>query len=428
MAKHTDAGRVFIINRVVLSMADDIMYTLAAIYHITYFGLNPLQLVLIGTVHQITVLLCEIPTGLIADLVSRRLSVIIGIFLVGGASLLMGLIPWMAETFLPAAFPLFSLLIVGEVIRGIGVTCISGAQEAWITDEIGEENISGVFMRASQLAHTTGLIGMGISVALSSIALHLPFLVGAIVHVGLGLYALRAMQEKNFHPIPRRGKRLTAAIGATFSGGIRAIRGKQVLMLLMVAAFFAGAASEGFDRLWEAHFLHTITLPQLGNLQPVFWFGLLNLLLGAAALRYPYRPTNQPLSIFPEPAALAVDARFRLSPYFPACGHRLPGHHCSSRPETPTTQRLDQPACGQPGACHCAFYARPNGRYRPNYGGPGIRRNRHSRFLANSDDPSCCLAGAYGWRLREGCSSSSCPRKPRNKGGLMKNRIRRRLA
>lgn len=277
MIRQTDAARVFIVNRVVLSLADDIMYTLAAIYHITYFGLNPLQLVLIGTAHQVTVLLCEIPTGLISDLYSRRLSVIIGIFLIGAASLLLGLIPWMANTFLPVAFPLFALLLLGEVIRGVGVTCISGSQEAWICDEIGEAKTSAVFMRASQLAQVAGLLGMGISIALSSWALHLPFLLGAVVHVGLGFYAISAMREQNFCPASRGELKLTGAVGNTFQGGIRAIRGKQVLMLLMTAAFFAGAASEGFDRLWEAHFINTISLPLLGNLQPVFWFGLLNL-------------------------------------------------------------------------------------------------------------------------------------------------------
>lgn len=275
--RQSDAAKVFIINRVVLSMADDIMYTLAAIYHITYFGLNPLQLVLIGTAHQVTVLLCEIPTGLISDLYSRRVSVIIGIFLIGSASLLMGLIPWMAETLLPTAFPLFSLLLIGEVIRGIGVTCISGSQEAWVTDEIGEKNTSAVFLQASQLAQVAGLFGMGISIALSSWALHLPFLLGAVVHVGLGFYALSAMRERNFSPALRSEIKLSGAIGDIFGSGIRAIRGKQVLMLLMIAAFFAGGASEGFDRLWEAHFLNTITLPRLLNLEPVFWFGLLNL-------------------------------------------------------------------------------------------------------------------------------------------------------
>lgn len=295
MIRQSDAAKVFIINRVVLSMADDIMYTLAAIYHITYFGLNPLQLVLIGTAHQITVLLCEIPTGLISDLYSRRVSVIIGIFLIGCASLLMGLIPWMAETILPAAFPLFGLLLLGEVIRGVGVTCISGAQEAWVTDEIGEANTSAVFLRASQLAQVAGLLGMGISIALSSWALHLPFLVGALVHGALGFYAIAAMQEKNFRPAPRGESKLAGAISDTFVGGLRAVRGKQVLMLLMIAAFFAGAASEGFDRLWEAHFLNTITLPQVGNHQPVFWFGLLNLggkLLSIAVLTWARKGLN----------------------------------------------------------------------------------------------------------------------------------------
>lgn len=122
-----------------------------------------------------------------------------------------------------------------------------------------------------------GLLGMGISVALSSWALHLPFLLGALVHAGLGFFAIRNMQEKNFRPAPRGENTLAAAIGQTFGVGMRAVRGKQVLMLLMIASFFAGAASEGFDRLWEAHFLQTITLPLLGDWQPVFWFGLLNL-------------------------------------------------------------------------------------------------------------------------------------------------------
>jgi MFS family permease len=193
-----------------LSLGDNIMYTLAAIYHITYFGLNPLQLVLIGTAHQITVLLCELPTGLIADLYSRRLSVIIGMFVIGLSSLLMGLIPWMVDTFLPAAFPLFSLLLLGEVIRGVGVTCISGAQEAWVTDEIGERNTSPVFLKASQLAQAAGLVGVGLSIALSSWALHLPFLLGAVVHAGLGFYLIREMKEEKFQPEPRAGVRASS--------------------------------------------------------------------------------------------------------------------------------------------------------------------------------------------------------------------------
>ncbi len=293
MTARQDAARIFITSNVVLSLADNIMYTLAAIYHITYFGLNPLQLVLIGTAYQATVLICEIPTGVIADLYSRRVSVIIGIFINAMACLLIGLIPWIAGRFLPVGFSLFTLLMIGEALRGLGHTFISGAQEAWVTDEIGERNTSPVFLKASQLSQTVGLVGMGISVAFSSIALHLPFLVGALVQVALGFYLIGAMKEENFKPEPRAvGSKLSGAMAGTLGSGIRAVRGKQVLMLLMVATFFAGAASEGFDRLWEAHFIRTITLPSIGNLQPVFWFGLLNIsakLLSIAALGWTRR-------------------------------------------------------------------------------------------------------------------------------------------
>jgi hypothetical protein len=43
-----------------------------------------------------------------------------------------------------------------------------------------------------------------------------------------------------------------------------------------VIAAAAGASSEGFDRLWEAHFLATFTFPALGALQPIVWFGIFN--------------------------------------------------------------------------------------------------------------------------------------------------------
>lgn len=43
-----------------------------------------------------------------------------------------------------------------------------------------------------------------------------------------------------------------------------------------------GAFSEGFDRLWEAHFLTGFTLPVvrlpwIGQLDPIAWFGIFDL-------------------------------------------------------------------------------------------------------------------------------------------------------
>ena len=46
-------------------------------------GLAPYQLVLVGTAVELSIFLFEIPTGVVADVFSRRLSIIIGYFLMG---------------------------------------------------------------------------------------------------------------------------------------------------------------------------------------------------------------------------------------------------------------------------------------------------------------------------------------------------------
>ena len=58
-------------------------FTVNLVYQYTVVGLNPLQLVLVGTVLEGTAFLCEIPTGLVADTYSRRLSIVIGCVLLG---------------------------------------------------------------------------------------------------------------------------------------------------------------------------------------------------------------------------------------------------------------------------------------------------------------------------------------------------------
>ena len=35
--------------------------------------------------------------------------------------------------------------------------------------------------------------------------------------------------------------------------------------------------TEGFDRLWEAHLLKNFTFPEIGTLEPVIWFGVINI-------------------------------------------------------------------------------------------------------------------------------------------------------
>ena len=91
--------------------------TLSSVYRIQTAGLNPFQLVLIGTVLELSVFTFEVPTGVVADLYSRRRSVIIGMFLIGAGFVLEGL------------FPIFATMLLAQVIWGVGATFESGAKK-----------------------------------------------------------------------------------------------------------------------------------------------------------------------------------------------------------------------------------------------------------------------------------------------------------
>src|SRR5262245_22183876 len=93
-----------------ITLAQSIMFIALSIYYVTVVGLNPLQLVLVGTMIEATVLFFELPTGIVADTYSRRLSVTLGMFVLS--------VGW----FIEGSFPLFAAILIAEFIRGIGET------------------------------------------------------------------------------------------------------------------------------------------------------------------------------------------------------------------------------------------------------------------------------------------------------------------
>ncbi len=59
------------------------IFTMNQAYQVTVVGLNPLQLVLVGTTLEAFLFIFEVPTGIVADVYSRRLSLVIGYVLMG---------------------------------------------------------------------------------------------------------------------------------------------------------------------------------------------------------------------------------------------------------------------------------------------------------------------------------------------------------
>src|SRR6185312_8425462 len=155
------AYSVYLTYSFVYGLAFTTAATLNQLYELETAKFNPLQLVLVGTILEITCFLCQVPTGVLADLYSRRLSIIVGTLLLGVGFIIEGSIPQ------------FWAIASGMVLLGVGVTFVSGAQEAWVADELGEKSAGRAFLRGSQISQIGNILGAFISVALASLWLGL---------------------------------------------------------------------------------------------------------------------------------------------------------------------------------------------------------------------------------------------------------------
>ena len=262
--RRADPIRVWYLMRAGSAFGDTIVWVLAPVYFVQTVGMSPLQLVLVGTFMELTVFLFEVPTGIVADVYSRRLSIVIGLFVMGAAIVFVGSVPeaW--------------AVILGWSVWGFGYTFTSGAADAWLADEIGVDKVRPVYLRSAQVSRVVSLVGIAISVALGLVAIWLPIVVGGCVIAATGVAVVLLMPETGFAPAPREEMegaiRTMARTGRT---GARLVRQTPLLLLILGISASWGAWSEGYDRLSEAHIIRDVGLPSFFGLSFIVWFGLI---------------------------------------------------------------------------------------------------------------------------------------------------------
>jgi MFS transporter, DHA3 family, tetracycline resistance protein len=285
--KRPDAFKFYLFIETASSLFYFLAFTATSLYEIRVAGLSPLQLVLVGTTLELTVLLCEVPTGIVADVYSRRLSIIIGFFIVGLGFLLEG------------SLPRFATILLAQVVWGLGYTFTSGSRQAWLSDEIGEERANQAFLSANKFSLGGSLAGMLLAILIGSKQVNLPILVSGGMFIMLaGILAL-SMSEHGFHPAPREQRNSYQQILRTFRLGLQTVRRRPRLVTILGMGLFYGLYSEGFDRLWVKHLLGRFPLPVLFGGNEIAFFGLLMasgmlLAIAASAMIEKRLDTSQP--------------------------------------------------------------------------------------------------------------------------------------
>ncbi|MDZ5028124.1 tetracycline efflux MFS transporter TetA(P) [Clostridium perfringens] len=266
MVNKLSAYKTYLLFSAITAMCFSLVATVMMVYHIEIVHLNPLQLILVGTTLELACFIFEIPTAIVADVYSRKLSIVIGGVLTGVGFILEG------------SISSFVFVLVAQIVWGLGSTFISGSLEAWIAEEEKNKDLDEIYIKGAQAGQIGAFIGIVLSTVIANFSVRLPIIVSGVLFIILALFLWLYMPENNFKPSAPGDLNTFKKMVYTFKSGLKFVKSKSILMILLAVTLFYGLSSEGYDRLSNAHFLQDTTLPKLGNLSSVTWFGIFGIL------------------------------------------------------------------------------------------------------------------------------------------------------
>ena len=243
----------------------------------------------------------EIPTGVVADTLGRRVSFLLSVSVLAATTLL-----YVALAQVGAGVVAFALVSVG---MGLGFTFYSGAMEAWLVDALAVTGYRGildrVFARGQQITGAAMLVGAVGGGLLGQIDLAIPYLVRAALLAVVFVVAFVVMHDLGFTPRRVSAAELPGEIVRNGKAGVEFGWGQRPLRLLMLASLVqVGFLTWGFyasqpyllalldsDAVWIAGLvaagvaLSTIAGNQVVTIASRFCGRRTTLLLAAAALQ-----------------------------------------------------------------------------------------------------------------------------------------------
>lgn len=218
----------------------------ASVWWIVILDLSPVQLVAMGAVLEVSVLLSETPTGVVADLVSRRRSVVISQVLMGLAYI------WAVASFN------YWVILPAQALFGVGWTFKSGADTAWVTDELkgmgrgDDDEIEKLLVRKHRFGILTALGALSATMVIGTLtSVRTVAVVMGIVTIAMAGYLRLIMREDHFSP----GREEERGFVETLRHGMQVVVTRPRLRVLVGVIVVLDMGSEAFDRLGHKFFL-----------------------------------------------------------------------------------------------------------------------------------------------------------------------------
>jgi MFS family permease len=198
-------------------------------------GLSNLEAFAANAFFTAGMVLFEVPTGIVADTIGRRMSYLLGTLTLAGSSLLYVML-WQIGA------PFWQWAVV-SLLLGLGFTFFSGAVEAWLVDALTATGFTGeletVFGRGQIVTGVGMLTGSAAGGFIAQQAsLGVPFVLRGLILIVMFVAAFRLMHDVGF--TPDKGGRPLAEMRKIASASIEYGWRVPAVKWLMVEALFVG--------------------------------------------------------------------------------------------------------------------------------------------------------------------------------------------
>lgn len=252
-------------------------------------GLNLFEVNLVNVAFYVMLALCEIPTGVFADVFGRKWSVVVSLVLLM-CSMLVYALSGSIWGFLGA-----------EVLAAIAMTFYSGAFDAWLVDSIRHYgsalSLQKVFSRTIFVKHVSILVSALLGAMLADISFSLAWFLGAFFFAAGAIVAIVAMREE-YGPqevaLVRKRDALQEIVAASISYGVRNRNIRFIMLISLILTFSVMAP----NMQWQPLFKQWLSAQT--------YFGFLFLAMSVCLIVGVYLGPRVLLPLFSEKRALVI--------------------------------------------------------------------------------------------------------------------------
>ena len=211
-------------------------------------GISLLEVSIIHLALYGSIFLFEIPTGVISDVFSRKISFICSCFLISIGMLIFAF----ANT--------LEYFIIAAMVYGIGTTLESGSFEAWLIDSLDHKlykDSDSVLAKDSLITSTFAIFGVIFGAFLASKNMMFPWILGSAIMLIVGISAMIYMKEEYFEKKDNNSAKENIKLTKeTISRSINCVKTNEVIRFLIVLTFiqtFALAVLVQWQPLFEQY-------------------------------------------------------------------------------------------------------------------------------------------------------------------------------